>query len=142
MFDISIERSAPVLNLLDHWQAKITIIVPLATLKVTLAIIAALTVVFLMQANTRHAGFGNPVRIIRFIQRIAMALLAIALIVVAGVTATGVRQFDDLLMIFIFVPLMVMLICSALVGWYFRRHPTAVEVERMHIDARRRAPTR
>jgi hypothetical protein len=142
MFDISIDRSAPVLNLLDHFQAKITIIVPLASLKVGLSVFAALIVVFLMQANTRHAGFGNPIRLIRLVQRFSMAVLAIALILVAGVSATGARQFDDLLMILVFAPMMVMLLCSALVGWYFRRHPTTGEIERAHIDEPRRAPIR
>ncbi len=142
MFDITVERSAPVLNLLDHFQAKITIIMPLSSLKVALSVFAALIVIYLMQANTRHAGFGNPVRVIRLVQRVSMAVLAMALIVVAGVSAAGVRQFDDLLAILVFAPMMVMLICSALVGWYFRRHPTAGEIERVHVDAPRRAPIR
>lgn len=142
MFDISVERSSPVLNLLDHWQAKITIIVPLTTLKVAISVFAALIVVFLMQANTRHAGFGNPVRIIRLLQRISFAVLAIALMLVAGVSATGVRQYDDLLVVLVFAPMTAVLLCSALIGYYFRRHPTAGEVERAHIDEPRRAPIR
>lgn len=142
MFEISVERSAPVLNLLDHFQAKITIIMPIASLKVALSVFASLIVVYLMQANTRHAGFGNPVRVIRLVQRISMAALAIALMLVAGVSAAGVREFDDLLMILVFAPMMMMLFCSALVGWYFRRHPTAGEIERVHIAESRRAPIR
>ncbi len=142
MFDISVERSAPVLNLLDHFQAKITIIAPLASVKVALSIIAALIVVYLMQANTRHAGFGNPVRFIRLVQRFSMAALAITLMLVAGVSATGVRQFDDLLTILVFAPMMVMLLCSVLVGRYFRQNPDAGEVERVQVKKVRRAPIR
>lgn len=127
MFDLTIERSMPVINLLDHFQAKITVVAPLGTLKAVLAAAAALLVVYLMQVATRAAGVGNAIQVIRLAQRVAMALLSIALMLVAGVSVAGVPQFDDLLLVMTLGPLIVMVACSIFVGWYHKRHPDDVE---------------
>lgn len=127
MFDVTVERSMPVINLLDHFQAKVTVVAPLGTLKAILAFAAALLVIYLMQVATRAAGVGNAIQIIRLAQRVAMALLSISLTLVAGVSMVGVQQFDDLLLVMTLGPLIAMVACSIFVGWYHKRHPDDVE---------------
>lgn len=125
MIDVTVQRSSPVINMLDHFQATITIIVPLPTLKAVVATICALTVLYLMQTNTRLAGFDSHIGRLRMAQRIAMAALTIALMMVAVVAVIDMTQYNDLLIVACLIPLWVMVMCSILIGRYRLHHRDA-----------------
>ena len=135
MIDVKIEHTTPIINMLEHFQATITIIFPMTTLRSIIAALTALAVVWLMQANTRHAGFGNPVRIVRFIQRASMAFLAGMLMIVAFLPfiEQGSGQYQDVMTVLATTPLLVMLICSIIVGRLTQSHD---DPEKVHIQQR------
>jgi hypothetical protein len=135
MIDASFQGSRPVINMLDHVQATITIIAPTTTLKSLLASVAALAVLWLMQANTRSAGFGSAWQVIRLVQRIAMSLLAIALSILAALPYHD-GNYGDVVAIMILVPLLVMVACSIILGQLSMRErfsrPSKARVGRWH----------
>lgn len=137
MIDVTVQRSTPVIDMLDHFQATITIIAPLPTLKAIFATIAALTVLYLMQANTRLAGFDTPIGRIRMVQRAAMAALSLALIMVASVSVLDITQFNDLLFVAVMIPLWAMVMCSILISRHRIHHsdPNSDEAVKVRQDA-------
>lgn len=119
MIDFRIERTDPVINTLDHIQATITILAPTSTLKTIFALLAALAVLWLMQANTRSAGFSTRLRVIRLIQRTSMLWLVMSLLLLAASPAL-LDQFHDLIGLMVAVPLLIMVVCSIGIGHFYR----------------------
>lgn len=113
---MTVERTAPVIDKLDHVQAIITLVAPTALLRSVFAILAAMAVLWLMQTNTSHAGVTSRIQIVRLIQRIAMVGLVLALVLMASSPLLNTPDYHDLLMLLVVVPLFIMTVCSILVG--------------------------
>lgn len=138
MIDFRIERTDPVINTLDHIQATITILAPTATLKTIFALLAAVAVLWLMQANTRSAGFGTRLRLVRLLQRTSMLWLVMSLLLLAASPAL-LDQFHDLIGLMIAVPLFLMAVCSIVVGHFYRDVGDDVAIADDPVESARRA---